>query len=263
MIWQSIIAMAKKVRSDKIKADFLPRESCGCHYEHNTLQSNRRMLSRFDIEMNIRDKIWFIPSIIRDIEFANEQKHVGRVHYFEKGVPINNLYDKMHSKKLAAFMIFYGDIQYGIIMMEIEPQNIIYWQICSLQFGTLMHFEELNIEIYNANKELEEKNRVLNFLSEKDELTGILNRHGFMERAIQFFDENFGKPAQILFADLDHLKQINDGFGHVDGDFAISSAADLLKKSFSSDTVLARIGGDEFVALICKKVLRQQSLRLN
>lgn len=55
---------------------------------------------------------------------------------------------------------------------------------------------------------------MLNFLSEYDVMTGCLNRRGFMERAMAMNHENQGKQAMIVFADLDHLKEINDTFGH-------------------------------------------------
>lgn len=53
----------------------------------------------------------------------------------------------------------------------------------------------------------------------------------------------------MLFADLDHLKEINDSFGHAAGDFAITSAADYLRECMPEGAVIARIGGDEYVSL--------------
>lgn len=80
-------------------------------------------------------------------------------------------------------------------------------------------------------REVREKNEVLNFLSESDALTGSLNRRGFMEKAVQMNRENAGKEMLILFADLDHLKEINDSFGHIEGDFAIRRCAETLKSA--------------------------------
>jgi diguanylate cyclase (GGDEF)-like protein len=51
----------------------------------------------------------------------------------------------------------------------------------------------------------------------------------------------------MVFADLDCLKTINDKFGHEEGDFAILSAAKILKHSFGNSEIVGRIGGDEFV----------------
>jgi diguanylate cyclase (GGDEF)-like protein len=52
-----------------------------------------------------------------------------------------------------------------------------------------------------------------------------------------------------IYADLDHLKQINDEYGHNEGDFAIKKVGEYLQECLSSDAVIGRIGGDEFAAV--------------
>ena len=56
--------------------------------------------------------------------------------------------------------------------------------------------------------------------------------------------------ACLIFADIDHLKEINDTFGHAAGDFAIKTCADYLRNCMPPDSAIARIGGDEYVALV-------------
>ena len=99
-------------------------------------------------------------------------------------------------------------------------------------------------------REIEEKNEVLNFLSESDALTGCLNRRGFMEKAVQMNREYEGKEVVILFADLDHLKEINDVFGHAAGDFAIKWCSATLQEQVGASGIVGRIGGDEFCVLL-------------
>jgi diguanylate cyclase (GGDEF)-like protein len=53
----------------------------------------------------------------------------------------------------------------------------------------------------------------------------------------------------LLFCDFDDLKEINDTYGHREGDLALIRAADALERSFRGADVVARIGGDEFVVL--------------
>jgi two-component system cell cycle response regulator len=53
----------------------------------------------------------------------------------------------------------------------------------------------------------------------------------------------------LLFCDLDHLKQINDSYGHREGDLALVRMADALEGTFRDSDILARLGGDEFAVL--------------
>ena len=96
--------------------------------------------------------------------------------------------------------------------------------------------------------EIRDKNDQLNAISVTDELTGLYNRRGFFE-AVQSAKKkraNSGKEGLIGYIDMDNLKQVNDQFGHKDGDFALISIANTLRKSFPKGTIIARIGGDEY-----------------
>lgn len=88
-------------------------------------------------------------------------------------------------------------------------------------------------------------------LSLIDELTGLYNRRGFMAFAEQHLNSvhRSDKGLAIVYADLDGLKQINDCFGHQEGDRALVKTAELLKQTFRSSDVLGRLGGDEFTVL--------------
>ena len=72
---------------------------------------------------------------------------------------------------------------------------------------------------------------------------------------------NKGKKVCKVFADVDHLKEINDSFGHAAGDFAIISAANYLRENLPKDAVIARLGGDEYVALfIAEECCKEQAV---
>ncbi len=92
----------------------------------------------------------------------------------------------------------------------------------------------------------------LHDLSLKDELTGLLNRRGFLTLASGWVPnlQATKAPLGLLYADLNGLKKINDGLGHEHGDRAIRDAAVVLQGIFRGEDVLARMGGDEFVALL-------------
>jgi diguanylate cyclase (GGDEF)-like protein len=88
-------------------------------------------------------------------------------------------------------------------------------------------------------------------LSITDELTGLLNRRGFVALAEQQIRVSARKRERccLLFMDMDGLKAINDQLGHGEGDLALCRLAETLQKTFREGDLLARLGGDEFVAL--------------
>jgi diguanylate cyclase (GGDEF)-like protein len=99
-----------------------------------------------------------------------------------------------------------------------------------------------------------ERHRLLQELHElslSDELTALANRRGFMMLAEQHlkFARRTHQRLLIFFIDLDGMKPINDVFGHSAGDRALVETANLLRETFRESDILARIGGDEFVAM--------------
>lgn len=162
---------------------------------------------------------------------------------------------------LTTYVLFSGKTQYGLLLCESDPQDISFMSTCSLQIGSFLRFFNLNENEHRIRKELEaslqqinEQNSILNFISEYDELTKLLNRRGFMEKAFQAINENIGKTAYVIFFDLDHLKEINDCFGHSAGDFSLQTVAELLAQCLPDNAILARIGGDEFVSFVISDV---------
>jgi diguanylate cyclase (GGDEF)-like protein len=99
--------------------------------------------------------------------------------------------------------------------------------------------------------ELREAQERLTHLAMTDDLTGLHNRRGFLVYGSKTLAEaaRHQKATAVLYVDIDGLKRVNDAFGHEAGTTLILGAADVLKNSFRAADVLARIGGDEFVAL--------------
>lgn len=84
-----------------------------------------------------------------------------------------------------------------------------------------------------------------------DEMTGLLNRRGFLalaERQLKL-GRRSGRGILLFFADVDGLKNINDSFGHFEGDLALIRTAEVLEKTFRDSDLLARLGGDEFAMM--------------
>jgi diguanylate cyclase (GGDEF)-like protein len=108
--------------------------------------------------------------------------------------------------------------------------------------------EQLQLELL-ARKKLEEQMRTA---SVTDELTGLLNRRGFLifaEKQLSIAERN-RRNFSLLYMDLDEMKRINDEFGHREGDRALIDVSTILGKTFRASDIIARIGGDEFAVLI-------------
>ena len=86
--------------------------------------------------------------------------------------------------------------------------------------------------------------------ADRDPLTGLLNRAGWREQAGNLCNaaQAAGIPATILFFDVDHFKKVNDEHGHAAGDPVLINVAEVLDKGLRPGDVLARLGGEEFVA---------------
>ena len=110
----------------------------------------------------------------------------------------------------------------------------------------------LSITEYSSYHELrflmDEKERI----SQTDFMTGLLNRRGLNDYVDKHWDNwiHDSTDALVLSIDMDELKQINDCYGHDEGDKAICAMAETLKKVIPEDAAIARTGGDEFAVLM-------------
>jgi diguanylate cyclase (GGDEF)-like protein len=91
--------------------------------------------------------------------------------------------------------------------------------------------------------------RELRHRADHDDLTGLPNR-GFVRRMIETSINSGSTPGFVVFfIDLDRFKTINDGHGHVVGDYVLQQAAQRLRRAIFQTAVVARAGGDEFIVL--------------
>jgi len=89
-------------------------------------------------------------------------------------------------------------------------------------------------------------------LAISDQLTSLLNRRGFSEKAAMAYatSRRSERPVSVVVTDIDRFKQINDEFGHSGGDDALCAFAELLKLSRRDEDITARIGGEEFALIL-------------
>jgi diguanylate cyclase (GGDEF)-like protein len=111
--------------------------------------------------------------------------------------------------------------------------------------------EERTVALSAEVAESERLQAELRELSLHDELTGLLNRRGFMTLAEQHrrLALRTRQEFVLLYMDMDGLKHINDAYGHDAGDQALMAVARAMQQSFRKSDILARMGGDEFAIL--------------
>jgi diguanylate cyclase (GGDEF)-like protein len=93
----------------------------------------------------------------------------------------------------------------------------------------------------------------------RDELTGMYNRRHATER-LNKMREMANRKAfdfMVLYIDLDHFKQVNDNYGHSVGDEVLREFASMVQASLSGRDFVARLGGEEFLAVLVKTDLQQ------
>lgn len=104
-------------------------------------------------------------------------------------------------------------------------------------------------KVAERNRELRQQRQQYRELSEHDQLTGLLNRHG-ITRAIEKLFVDPESQLALLVVDIDHFKPINDTYGHEVGDRILRQLGTLLVDSVRQSDYLARWGGEEFVLLL-------------
>lgn len=154
--------------------------------------------------------------------------------------------------------LFVGADMYGLLVNELNVSESISVSSAATQLSvtlrSLYMIEEQNKVRQSLQLSLERfirDNTKLEEIAQKDELTGLYNRRGFISNAERVLEEpsNQGKVAVMCYADMDNLKKINDEFGHDEGDFALRTISQILQESFRDMDIIGRIGGDEFLSL--------------
>jgi diguanylate cyclase (GGDEF)-like protein/PAS domain S-box-containing protein len=118
----------------------------------------------------------------------------------------------------------------------------------------LIHENGKPVAVQGIARDISERKRAeaaLRNMSLTDPLTGVYNRRGAITLADQQLKvaQRLGRNMLLIYADLDHLKIINDTYGHTAGDTALVEIAEALQETFRESDIIARIGGDEFVVL--------------
>ena len=160
----------------------------------------------------------------------------------------NNELAKKFSRYYGIFFL-YGFITF-INEQTFSHDDLEIYSLAVLAIFSIIIFMDYIFSIENRLK--------LSYLSEDyarlaymDRLTGSKNRHAYEEDFERFFENDRVKEhLRLVFFDFDGLKQINDKYGHVEGDFALKEGFRMIMNAFGRFGECYRIGGDEFACII-------------
>ena len=141
---------------------------------------------------------------------------------------------------------------YYVILNSDFPINSM---LChSMMMNISNSFEHIR-QLVNLNKAIGKLER----LYVMDTLCNIYNRNGFTRATADLLAECMRehKKLMVSFVDMDGMKQINDSYGHKEGDFALQRLTDAIKQSCSRGYICARFGGDEFVIIAADQTEEQ------
>lgn len=116
----------------------------------------------------------------------------------------------------------------------------------------MSQLNETQLALEARSAELETANERLTKLADTDGLTGLMNHRRFQEELEKQLDAAQAKtvPVSVALLDVDHFKQFNDTFGHLEGDEVLRSVARILKEAIGNRGTVARYGGEEFIVLL-------------
>ncbi len=234
---------------------------------------SKKINNKYFIENNIR-----LEEKIIDVENKNSltawcirnKKHVFINDYHNeanKYIDVSmNIYEDEKIKSIIICPLIIEKEVLGIITVQSSSLNT-YTKNCLDIVNVLSSYiaiaidnanksQKLSIEIIErkqAQEELEEVNNKLLNLAQLDGLTGIPNRRRFDEYSADIWamSQRNKKNVAVIIIDIDKFKEFNDNYGHLNGDKVIKFVARTLEYTIKRSTdLIARFGGDEFVAIL-------------
>lgn len=108
------------------------------------------------------------------------------------------------------------------------------------------HLSRINSQLEGEIIEREKIEQDMQLVSSTDELTGLINRTAFHQKVNQHLVQPKKRQVALILIDLDKFQQVNDAVGHNAGDMLLRQVSHKIKRILDEDTMLSRIGGDEF-----------------
>jgi len=129
--------------------------------------------------------------------------------------------------------------------LNLALYNALIWPTCFIAIFGNLSLDKLYRRLFLYRKHIESLARI-------DGLTGIINRSHFIETAPILLElcRRYEHPISAFMVDIDHFKQINDVYGHPEGDEVIRHIAETMRMKLRDSDLLARYGGEEFAVIL-------------
>ena len=192
-----------------------------------------------DTAANWKDAEFKLSSGVYDVCFLNHQLE-GR-----ESLELLELVDTKHMLTAVIFLVDDArrDLAYDALRSGVDDL------LLKAKFDQFELEKAVAYSMYRKFKQVELQKSVL-----KDSLTGVGNRVLFEEqlKTAMARAERDGERVGILYLDLDGFKPVNDQYGHAVGDKLLQAISERLVERTRSSDVIARVGGDEFAAILVK-----------
>lgn len=162
------------------------------------------------------------------------------------------LMDMLSAHELIKWIARSG--QWGLIFFTLSMLIIYLIKNWNQQQHLSQLMDTLETQVVERTRELTESHRQLEQMATRDFLTGLMNRRAFMELAhVELANAiRHQYPFSLLLLDIDHFKQVNDTYGHAEGDQVLQALAKVAEKESRQGDLVCRYGGEEFVILLPK-----------
>lgn len=191
---------------------------------------------------------FFIGLVMADIAYfliTNSKWKITRIRYVFAFFSVLTV--------IAAFVRMIYVIMNVDIFVIVLPDTITNVVATSFNLVTFSIWAALLLVVVHSimQKELAEKNRILETVANIDTLTGLLNRNSLereMDHLVKLYVQN-DQPLSLILIDIDHFKNVNDNYGHPIGDLVLKQLANILVYSTQNAGKVYRWGGEEFLIL--------------
>ncbi len=110
---------------------------------------------------------------------------------------------------------------------------------------------------------LKQQRDLLKSMAVRDQLTGLYNRHYLVDMMTRMVSEakRHQQPLCVVMVDIDHFKEVNDSFGHLEGDKVLQKIAKILQDGARKEDIVARFGGEEMVLVLNNCPLEEAAIK--